>query len=95
MLQQICVSYAMGTLLCQPWIALAACLLLADWLVDVLAAADVVAPAVASVVALDNVEQPDVPKMLRQRLSAAACLQRFDEISAVARRSHSSMSGCA
>ena len=80
----------MGALLCQPCVALAACLLLADWLADVLAAVDVLAAAVASFVAFADVEQLDVPMISRQLLSGVACLQRFADISAVASQSHSS-----
>ena len=78
----------MGALLCQPQVALSACLLLADWLADVYAAVDIPAPAASSFVALANVGRLDVPMMSEQHLLAAACLQCFDEISAVASQSH-------
>lgn len=72
---------------------MAACLLIGR-LADDLATFDALAAAALSFVALADVGQLDVPMMSQQHLSTAACLQCFDEISAVASQSHSSTSEC-
>ena len=81
----------MEALLCQPWVALSACLLLADLLADVYATVDIPAPGASS---FANVGRLGVSMMSRQHLLAAACLQCFDEISAVTSQIHSSTPDC-